>query len=115
MYVFESNKKILDQTKTKIINFWSSTKNNIEFIQSNNLKLKQFLFSPVELIFINPKWKSKKQIFEIKSIEDLEPNFLDLLKEGLALSQNIVVCLPNYLNLGEIAKIIKEYTEKHYM
>ena len=88
--------------------------NSVEFVQTNNFSC-FFNTTTFDLVFINPQWKILNNNFEIIGFEQLEPNFTDLLKQALELSQNIVICLPNYINLNEIARIIREFTENNLM
>jgi len=108
----DENLKGLSQIKTKLNSILPF--NNVEFLQTNNFSC----FSnrtTFDLVFINPQWTILNNNFEIIGFEQLEPNFNDLLKQSLEISQNIVVCLPNYINLNEIARIIEEFTENNFM
>lgn len=92
------------------------TQQNIEFIQTNNLSSVYgtgTYFSNIDLIFINPEWKINHK--EKESFIDIQPNFPKILREALKITQNVVVCLPIYINLNEIAKVVHEFSELNLM
>lgn len=94
-----------------------SDSKNAEFILSKNLDC----FSnnsnfKIDMIFLNQKWSIKKECSsEEISLRDLTPNFNNLLKEALKISRNLIVSLPIFINLNEIAQIIQEFTALHLM
>ena len=109
LYVLDSNVHGLAQIKSKFYN------SNVEVFQSNNFKCLHNTFLEMDLIFINPIWKTLKNNSQNVGFDHLEPNLGDLLSQALSLTQNVVISLPIYVNLNEIAKIMWELTDKKLM
>ena len=108
---------IIDPSLKGLNNFKKSKwpLNNVEFIQSNVIDCLNAPTYAIDAIFINPIWKTNQNDAEIISFEQLEPHFINLLSQALNVTQNIVVSLPIYVNLNEMAKIIRELEDKNLM
>lgn len=109
MFVIDSNPNGLTQIKNKFHNW------NVEVLQSDNLKCFHKSLLGMDLVFINPSWKTMKTYSNSVGFENLEPRLMELLSQALELTQNIVISLPIYIHLNEIAKIMKDLSDKKLM
>ena len=74
--------------------------NKIEVINENFFNLKNI---KTDLVFLNPDYEFPKKDHKFSIFKNIKPDLSKILKKALSISKNIVMLLPKFVKIEELA------------